>query len=223
MLTRQDRTVVDALALVDQLRPHGLGHIGFKDVGVEVPVLRRLADAIRAAGATSYMEVVNPSPEAALSAAATAAEIGVDYLLGGGDVDLVMPVIAPSGVRLLPFPGVPRDHPTRLGGTPERIAEDCRRFMDRGCAGCDLLAYRATDADPISLVRAAREALGEGRLVVAGSVNTPARIRAIDEAGADAFTIGSALFDGSFAPRCGALGSQIGAVHAAMVEGARPA
>ena len=93
--------------------------------------------------------------------------------------------------------------------------------MDSGCAGCDLLAYRATDADPISLVRAARAALGDGRLVVAGSVNTPARIRAIDAAGADAFTIGSALFDGSFAPRCGALGSQIGAVHAAMLDGDR--
>jgi hypothetical protein len=38
-----------------------------------------------------------------------------------------------------------------------------------GCAGIDLLAYRATDAEPLDLVRAARAATS-GRLVVAGSI-----------------------------------------------------
>ena len=85
---------------------------------------------------------------------------------------------------------------------------DCRRFEALGCAGVDLLAYRATEADPMDLVRAARRAT-EGTLVVAGSVDSPERIRALADAGANAFTIGSAAFDGSFSPRKGALASQL--------------
>jgi pentose-5-phosphate-3-epimerase len=81
--------------------------------------------------------------------------------------------------------------------------------MDMGCAGVDLLAYRATQADPLELIRAARKALEGGRLLVAGSVDSAQRIRALAEAGTDAFTIGSAVFDGSFSPNKGAVTSQL--------------
>ena len=39
-----------------------------------------------------------------------------------------------------------------------------------------------------------------GELVVAGSVDTPERMADIKAAGADAFTIGSAVFERRFAP-----------------------
>jgi pentose-5-phosphate-3-epimerase len=86
--------------------------------------------------------------------------------------------------------------------------------MSAGCAGADLLAYRATEADPIELVRAARRGLGEGYLVVAGSVDSKERIREVAAAGADGFTIGSAVFDGSYSPRSGSIRSQLKAVLA---------
>ena len=35
MLTRDDRTVLDALDVLDEIRPLELRHIGFKDVGLE--------------------------------------------------------------------------------------------------------------------------------------------------------------------------------------------
>jgi hypothetical protein len=73
------------------------------------------------------------------------------------------------------------------------------------------LAYRATEADPLELVRATRRG-SDGILLVAGSIHTPAQIRNLAPAGADAFTIGSAAFDGSFAPRVGSLRSQLRAV-----------
>jgi phosphoribosylformimino-5-aminoimidazole carboxamide ribonucleotide (ProFAR) isomerase len=117
-------------------------------------------------------------------------------------------------VAYYPFPGRPEGHPTRLGGTPETVAADCRRFTGMGCAGVDLLAYRAFEADPLALVRAARAAT-VGHVIVAGSVNSPERIRALRAAGADAFTIGSAAFDGSFAPRKGLLASQLREIVAA--------
>ena len=208
MLTRADQTVPDCLEVLDHIRPLGLKHIGFKDVGVPPAVLGELAKRIKASGATTYMEVVSTSPEAALRSARVARDIGIDRLLGGTQVREVLEILAGSPVAYHPFPGRPFDHPTKLGGTPAEIEADCRRFRAMGCAGVDLLAYRATEADPIELVMAARRGM-DGYLLVAGSVSTAAQIRALREAGADAFTIGSAAFDGSFSPLKGLLRTQL--------------
>ncbi len=209
MLTRHDQTVEDCLEVMDAIAPVGLSHVGFKDVGVDVATLRLLNERIKNSGATSYMEVVSTSKEACLRSARAAAEIGVDRLLGGTDVRDVLQILDGTGIAYYPFPGTPVGHPTRLGGSPELVAQHCRDFLQAGCAGVDLLAYRATDADPIDLVRAARRALEGAGLIVAGSVDSPARIRALAQAGADAFTIGSAVFDGSFSPSKGAVTSQL--------------
>ena len=58
MLTRDDRTVPDAAERLQDALAAGVRHIGFKDVGLPVAELRALNDAIRAAGATSVLEVV---------------------------------------------------------------------------------------------------------------------------------------------------------------------
>jgi hypothetical protein len=212
MLTRSDQTVSDCLDVLEDIREVGLGHIGFKDVGVPPDVLAELARRIRQVGATSYMEVVSTSPEAVLRSARVGREIGIDRLLGGTQVDEVLEILAGSAVQYLPFPGRPFDHPTKLGGSPAQVEEDCRRSRARGCAGVDLLAYRATEADPLELVHAARRGLDGGVLLVAGSVAGPEQVRALAAAGADAFTVGSAVFDGSFSPHVGSLRSQLRAV-----------
>jgi hypothetical protein len=214
MLTRADQTVGDCLRVIDEIRPVGLRHVGFKDVGVSPAVLRDLVAAIRAQGATSYMEVVSTTAEACLQSARVARDLGVDRLLGGTQVDDVLAILAGSRTTYHPFPGKPSGHPTKLGGSAADVEADCRRFAAKGCAGIDLLAYRATEADPIELVRAARRGT-PGYLLVAGSVGNAAQIRALRDAGADAFTIGSAAFDGSFAPTLGSLRSQLEAVLAA--------
>ena len=59
MLTRNDATVENALDLVEIARPLGLKHIGFKDVGADAALLKRLTGAIRLAGASVWMEVVS--------------------------------------------------------------------------------------------------------------------------------------------------------------------
>ncbi len=214
MLTRDDQTIEDGLDVLDIVMETGVKHIGFKDVGVDRDTLAALAERIKAAGAVSYMEVVSTTPDACLASARTAVEIGVDRLLGGTEVEPTLALLDGSGIAYYPFPGRPEGHPTRLGGRADEIAADCRRFEALGCAGADLLAYRATEAEPLDLVRAARGALA-GELIVAGSVDSPARIRALAEAGADAFTIGTAAFDGSFSPRKGSLRAQLQDILAA--------
>ncbi len=209
MLTRQDQTVSDCLAVMAEIQPVGLRHIGFKDIGADLETLGVLNRMIRETGATSYMEVVSTTPEATLNSARIAVEIGVGRLLGGTQVQPILEILHGTGIGYYPFPGKPAGHPTLLGGSAADIAADCRTYLAMGCAGVDLLAYRATEAEPLDLVTAARGALGSGGLICAGAIDSPAQIAALRDAGCDAFTIGSAAFDGSFSPRKGSLRSQL--------------
>jgi hypothetical protein len=203
MLTRADRTVPDCLAVLEAVAPLGLGHIGFKDVGVEAPALRALHRGIKALGAVSYLEVVATDRHAALRSAEMAAELGVDRLLGGTWVTETLRILAGTGTAYFPFAGAPFGHPTRLAGDARLVEAHAADFVARGCAGVDLLAYRATEAEPLELVRAAKRGVGKGKLICAGGVDGPGRIADLRAAGADAFTVGSAVFEGVFSGRAG--------------------
>jgi hypothetical protein len=207
MLTRSDETIVDCLETWHAIRDVGIRHAGFKDIGVDVATLSELNLRMKSRGVTTYLEVVSTSAAECLRSARTAVEIGVDRLMGGTEVAAILSIIEGSGIEYLPFPGRPTGHPTQLGGDPALIERHCQEFDRSGCGGADLLAYRATDAEPLDLVRAARRGTS-GYLVVAGSVSTTAQIEDLRTAGVDAFTVGSAIFDGSFSPR-GNLTSQL--------------
>ena len=214
MLTRDDQTVEDCLEVIDIANKTDVRHMGFKDIGVDQDVLKTLNRRIKDGGATSYMEVVSTTAESSLRSARIAVEIGVDRLLGGTDVEPMLAIVEGTGIAYYPFPGRPEGHPTRLHGSAADVTADCERMEALGCAGVDLLAFRAVDDDPMALVRAARETLS-GQLIIAGSIASPARIGELAKAGVDAFTIGTAAFDGPFSPRKGALRSQLRDILAA--------
>jgi hypothetical protein len=215
MLTRNDATVENALDLIETARELGLSHIGFKDVGADAPMLRRLTQAIRAAGASPWMEVVSTTREAELRSVKLGRNLGVDRLMGGVHVEAALRILDGGATRYLPFAGRPSGHPTRLGGSAAEVEAQCRAFAAMGCAGVDILAYRATEAEPLDLVSACRRGfLDKGAVVVAGSVNSAARVAAIRACGADAFTIGTAAIEGSYAPGAGPLAAQLRAVLA---------
>jgi hypothetical protein len=215
MLTRNDATVENALDLVEVARPLKLKHIGFKDVGADSDLLRRLTAAIREAGASPWMEIVATSREAELQGVKLGRDLGVAMLMGGVHVEEALKILDGSATRYLPFAGAPSGHPTRLGGSALEVETQCRAFARQGCAGVDILAYRATEAEPLDLVAACRRGLlDSGSVVVAGSVNSAERIAAVRAAGADAFTIGTAAIDGSYAPGAGPLAAQLQTVLA---------
>ncbi len=200
MLTQGDRTVPNCLEVLEEVLPLGIGHVGFKDVGVPMKTLQALSSRLRDAGVTSYFEVVSETPEACRNSARTAVKLGIERLLGGTDIGDIGRIIAGSDISYFPFAGYPRGHPTELGGTPSDVEEHCRAFMRQGAAGVDLLAYRAVDADPIELVRAARRGLEDGELIVAGSIEGPEQLQVMHDLGVDSVTIGTSLFSGHFAP-----------------------
>jgi hypothetical protein len=215
MLTRNDATVENALDLIQVARRLALKHIGFKDVGAEPSLLKRLTAAIRDAGASVWMEVVSTTREDELRSIALARDLGVDWLMGGVNVEDGLSALAGSATRYLPFAGRPVGHPTRLGGSSQEVEAQCDAFAAKGCAGVDILAYRATEAEPLDLVAACRRGLrGRGALVVAGSINSAERVAAIRAAGADAFTIGTAAIEASYVPGAGPLEAQLRAVLA---------
>lgn len=217
MLTRDDQTVRDCLNVLDTATDLGLTHIGFKDIGVDRDTLTELHRRIKATGATSYLEVVSTDRENALASVRTAIDLGVDWLMGGTWVSETLSLLAGHDIGYLPFAGIPRGHPTTLAGTADQIADDCRRYEQAGCAGIDLLAYRAVDAEPLHLVRAARAAT-TGRLVVAGSIDSPEQIHALKKAGADAFTLGSAAFNSTFDPKTDTMRGQLDSILTTVLD-----
>jgi hypothetical protein len=213
MLTRDDATVANALEIVQAIRPLGLKHIGFKDIGAEPQTLRRVAAAIREGGASVWMEIVSTSRADELRSIAFGRDLGVDYLMGGVGAEDGVRLLEGSATRYLPFAGNPVGHPTKLGGAADAVEAHCRAFAALGCSGVDILAYRATDAEPLDLVAACRRGFGgRGKVVVAGSINCAERITAIRDAGADAFTIGTAVIEGSYAAGAGSIEAQLRAV-----------
>ena len=208
MLTHADRTIEDAESVADAALELGIRHVGFKDIGASPATMRAIVQKVRACGGTSYLEVASTASGAISTSLETGRALGVDCILGGTDLAVAANVLG-NLAGYFPFPGQPVGHPTQLRGSPEVVAEHTRFARALGCGGVDLLAYRALEADPIELVRAARDALAGGRLIVAGSVNSPRQIHALAAAGADAFTIGSAIFDGSFLPNKSAFRDQV--------------
>lgn len=208
MLTHHDRTIDDPLSMYRQVRGSGLRYVGFKDIGVPAARLREVCAAAHADGLEVMLEVVSTSREDELRSVAAAAEIGVDWLLGGTHPQDALRIIDGSPARYCPFPGTVAGHPSVLRGEIAEIAQSARAItaLD-GVYGVDLLAYRHPSADAAELTRAVVQA-ASGPVIAAGSVASVAQIRALDQAGAWGFTIGGAIFEGRL-PGAPAVAAQV--------------
>ena len=195
MLTHGDRTVENAAEIVPTLAGTGLRYIGFKDVGAEAARQREITSIAHDVGFEVMLEVVSTSKEAELSSLQSAAEAGVDWVLGGTHGSETAGLL-PDHVKYCPFPGQVVDHPSVLQGSIDEIAADAERLtgLDH-VAGLDLLAYRHQTADVLELIRAVVQA-SSGPVIVAGSIASVDQAVAVSEAGAWGYTIGSAIFDG---------------------------
>ena len=198
MLTHDDVTVEDAFEVYDEVRGTGLRYVGFKDVGLPFDRLKRLTEAMHEGGHEVMLEVVSEEKEDELRSARAAADLGVDYLLGGTHAGEVTEMLSGTGIRYCPFPGRIVGHPSLLRGSIEEISQSAERLAAMGGVwGLDLLAYRH-DGDVEGLVRAVVGSV-DVPVIAAGSVDSEEKIRTLAGAGVWGFTVGSAIFEGRFA------------------------
>jgi hypothetical protein len=199
MLTRDDRTVPDPLATWRQVEGTALRYVGVKDVGIEPSELAEFSKVVQAAGREVMLELVSDDAASELASAEAGLEAGVDYLLGGTQVETVAGLAADAPARYMPFAGSVSGHPLVLGGEPDEIAAHARSLAEvDGVDGVDLLAFRHP-RDPEGVIEATVGAT-DAPVIVAGSVDSSERARRISELGAWGFTVGTAIFAGAFAP-----------------------
>ncbi|MFF0268480.1 hypothetical protein [Kribbella sp. NPDC004536] len=195
MLTHDDRTVDDALEVLETLTGTGLRYVGFKDVGATPARQRELTDRAHDAGMEVMLEVVSTSVDEEFESLHAARDAGVDWVLGGTNPDLGMALLDDTGIRYCPFPGTIIGHPSELTGEIEDIARDAKVLSGHGgVTGVDLLTYRHRTADPAELTRAVVAACS-GPVIAAGSVSRVEQIELLAAAGAWGFTIGGAIFE----------------------------
>lgn len=198
MLTHHDQTVAEALALFTALQDAPVQHWGFKDVGLPPEAMGRLVAAMKAAGKTTFLEVVSLSEEEGLRGARLAVEQGFDVLMGTVYFPSIGAYLKDKPIRYYPFPGHIHSHPSILEGTIDEIVAHAQQLEAAGAHGLDLLTYRYTgDAG-----RLLREVVAATHVPVvsAGSIASFERIAEVRAAGAWGFTIGSAFFERQFIP-----------------------
>lgn len=196
MLTNKDRTVDNALEVLDQLAGSGLRHVGFKDVGATPAFQAEITKRARELGFTTYLEIVSVSVEDELESVDAAIAADVDWIVGGKHAERVLEKIAGTGIRFAPFAGRVLGHPSELHGDIDEIVSHALALeaMD-GVTGINVLAYRNKSVDVPALIKAVVDAVSVP-VLVAGAVTTKEQVAALNASGAWGFTIGGAIFDG---------------------------
>jgi hypothetical protein len=198
MLTHHDQTVTEALELFERTKEYPITHWGFKDVGLPPKEMQTIAQAMKAAGKTTFLEVVSLSEEEGLQGARLAVDLGFDILMGTVFYPSIGEYLEGKPIHYYPFPGHVHSHPSILDGTIEDIVAHACELEAYGVEGLDLLTYRY-NGQASHLLNEVVQATNIP-VVSAGSIASFERILEVWDAGAWGFTIGSAFFDKQFVP-----------------------
>jgi len=176
MLTHNDRTVKDALAYFNEAKDvKGALNWGFKDVGLPYEQMKDLVAEMKAAGKTTFMEVVTYTEDECKKAADLSVACGFDYLTGTIYYPSVMKILKDGGCKYLPFCGKVSGSPSVLSGSGDEIIAEAKELLTDGVDGFDLLAYRHDSEEPVSLSKRFISAV-DAPVIIAGSINSFARL-----------------------------------------------
>ena len=196
MLTYNDLTVPNASAIFDSCKSTRAGYWGFKEEALPLPEMQRLFRYMKDCGKTTALEVVAYTEDECMAGAETAAECGVDLLMGTVYSDALLRFAKAHGMRYLPFVGEVSERPSVLEGTAASMIKEAEDYLRRGVDGFDLLGYRYT-GNAFELNRAFVSAVN-APVCIAGSVNSYERLDEMKQIAPWSFTVGSAFFDHVF-------------------------
>ena len=203
MLTHNDVTVKDAKEIFEENKDLPVTNWGFKDVGLEPEKMKELCGMMKAAGKTTFLEVVTYSEEECMRGAKLAVECGFDCLLGTLFYDSVAEYVKTTNLKYYPFVGLVSQSPSILEGSCDLMLKQAEKYKEAGACGVDLLGYRYVEGDP-NVLSAAFIKASCIPTVLAGSIGSEERMLLVKQMDPAYFTMGSALFtknfvkDGSF-------------------------
>ncbi len=193
MLTHNDVTVKDAYDIFESCKDiDSVQHWGFKNVGLPKDEMKRIVQAMKKAGKTTYLEVVTYDEASCLEAAKTCIDCEFDTLMGTVYYESVHKYLNEHNMTYSPFVGKVSGSPSILEGTNEEIIQNAKDLIAKGITAFDILAYRhVTDGEKL-----ARDfcAAIDAQVAVAGSISDYERIDTMFDIGPWGFTMGSALF-----------------------------
>ena len=197
MLTHHDKTVENAIEVFESAKDAPAKFWGFKEVGIPEDQMTDLVKRMKAAGKTTFLEVVDYTEAGCIAGAECGVRCGFDILMGTMYFDSVREICEKAGIKYMPFVGKISGRPSILEGDIQEIIDEANNLVDtKGIKGFDLLGYRYT-GDAVKLnaefVKNVR-----GDVCLAGSVQSYKRLDEVKATGAWAFTIGGAFFEQKF-------------------------
>lgn len=198
MLTHNDKTVHNALEVFESCKDLPVNYWGFKDVDLPKPEMRELIKAIKDAGKTSFLEVVSYTKDECMAGAEFAVDFGFDFLMGTLFFPEVWDFLEKKEIKYSPFVGQVSGSPSILEGTVDSMVEESAFLAEQGVHGVDLLAFRHKE-NPEKL---AEDFIRRSKVpvILAGSIDSFARIDFVHNVNPWGFTMGSALFTKNFLP-----------------------
>jgi len=197
MLTNNDKTVPNPKELFLGCQNLAVEYWGIKTDPLPLNEMKSFVDLLHQNKKTAVFEAVCYSEEEGLEAAQKAAYCKSDILMGTVFSTRINDFCKSKNIKYMPFVGRPSLLPSILQGTAQEILTQIEAYISRGCFGVDYLAYRHTQEAEL-ILKSVLQKTKRKNLCIAGSVDSPEKVRTIKKLGCDFFTIGTAFFEKKF-------------------------
>lgn len=196
MLTHNDKTVLNAKDIFLKCKDSKAQLWGFKEKPLPIEKMKELYAIMKAAGKTTFLEVVEYTEAEGLEGAKMAVECGCDILMGTIFSDKINEFCKENNLKYMPFVGTITERPSILSGSIEGMIQEALGYLEKGVYGFDLLGYRYT-GDAFKLNKEFVAAV-PAPVCLAGSIDSYQRLDEVKNIQPWAFTIGSAFFENQF-------------------------
>jgi hypothetical protein len=196
MLTKNDLTVKNARDIFEECKDSKATMWGFKEAGLPLAKMKLLFNYMKSLKKETFLEVVAYSEEEGLLGAKMAKECHCDYLIGTNYFDSINKYCQKNNIKYMPYVGIVNERPSILSGDISDMIKEANNYLSKGVYGVNLLGYRYNKNQDKLIKQLILNF--NGKVCLAGSIDSYERLNTIKKYNPWAFTIGSAFFDNKF-------------------------